>query len=36
MGGVSHTFCNNQIGQLWFDQNGLSVTTYGDLLHSRS
>ncbi|EJX01445.1 TonB-dependent receptor [gut metagenome] len=36
MGGIDHSFCNNQIGSLQFDQNGLAVSTYGDLLHDRS
>lgn len=34
--GVSHSFCNNQISTLEFDQDGISVSTYGDLLHYRS
>ena len=34
--GVSHTFCNDQISALQFDQDGISVSTYGDLLHYRT
>ena len=36
MGGISHSFSNNGISEVKFDQDGVQVTTIGDLLHNRS
>lgn len=36
MGGIVHRFSNDQIGEMLFDRDGVSVSTYGDLLHNRS